>query len=110
MVDLKVLNERSLSISEVRDILNNKDKKELSARGVKTLSYIDGIIQCKDKKAVEMTEKLSKLDITRLKERHIKKIVDIMPKDLDTLRTIFSGENITLKQEDLQKILDTIKC
>ena len=50
-----------------------------------------------------------KLNISRLKDKHINKIVDLLPNDVDDLKSILSGENLTLKQEDLTKIVETIK-
>jgi len=37
------------------------------------------------------------------------KIIDLCPKDLDSLKVILTGENITLKQEDMEKIIEVIK-
>jgi DNA-directed RNA polymerase subunit F len=49
------------------------------------------------------------LNMQELKDKHINKIVDILPKNIDDLRSVLSGENLTLKQEDLDKIVETIK-
>ena len=32
-----------------------------------------------------------------------------MPKDIDSLKIILTGENLTLKQEDLEKIASIVK-
>ena len=45
----------------------------------------------------------------RLKETHIAKIVDLEPKDIDSLKAIFASENITLRPEDLKRIVECIQ-
>ncbi len=109
MSDLKIISETPLSLTDVKDIITKK-KKDITGVAAKTIAYIDSVLQTKEKKAKEMEENLNKLTIQRLKDRHIKKIVDIMPKDMDSLKIIFTGESITVKQEDLQKILEVIKA
>ena len=32
-----------------------------------------------------------------------------MPKDTDSIKALFTGESVTLKQEDLQKVLECLK-
>ena len=60
-------------------------------------------------KIEDIKKKLSAVDIGRLKERHINKIIDIRPKNSDELKAVLSGENLTLKQDDLNKVLEAIK-
>ncbi len=108
MVNLEVVNEVSLSMEELKDKLDKIKKRDedLNPRGIKTYEYINRIVK-KDGKKLKVN--LSKLGISRLKDKHINKIVDILPKDIDELRSVLSGENLTLKQEDLIKIVETVK-
>ena len=57
----------------------------------------------------DLRQKLQALDILRLKEKHIVKLLDLMPEDLESLKIIFAGEDLTLKQEDLQKVLECLR-
>ena len=70
---------------------------------------LDKFAKADSKKVKEVRKKLEELGISRLKPRHVNKIIDIMPKDIGSLRAVFAGENITLKQEDLKKILECLK-
>lgn len=110
MASIEIIQETPWTLVEVRDTLKElKGKeKELPVRLNKTQEYLQNYAKVDGKKVKELKEKLGKLDITRLRDRHMVKIIDIMPRDLDSLRLIFSGENVTLKQEDLQKILDVL--
>ena len=51
---------------------------------------------------------LENLNLARLKEKHITLIINICPKDEDSLKTILSSENLTLKQEDINKIIEIV--
>ncbi|MBS3163700.1 hypothetical protein J4427_03370 [Candidatus Woesearchaeota archaeon] len=106
MVSIKVLEEKPLTLSEVKTRL--EDNKEPIPKGIKTLTYLKSIPLTKEKKAQELKEKINGLGLSRLKERYIVKLIDIMPMDIDSLRAILS-QDITLKQEDLQKILEILK-
>ena len=37
------------------------------------------------------------------------KIIDILPEDVETLKVVFAGEELTLKTEDLNKIIEITK-
>ncbi|MBT4334798.1 hypothetical protein HOD61_03205 [archaeon] len=106
---MEIISKKSLSTVEMKDkLVEIKDRdKELNFRGKKVEEFLN--IVTKDKKNNELRKDLEELDLTRLSEYHITLILNVMPIDLDSLRTILSGENLTLKPEDLQKILDTVK-
>ena len=106
MGNIKIIEEKPVTLAEVKEILS-KNNNPLP-KGIKTLTYLKSIPILKEKKAQELKEKINALGLTRLKDKHITKIIDIMPMDLDSLRIILS-QDITLKQEDLQKILETLK-
>ena len=109
--DLKIISESPISLSEMKQILEEikKRDKELNFRAKKTEEYLNSIVKITPKKAEELKESLKELKITRLKPLHIAKIMDILPTDMDSLKMIISSDNVTLKQEDLDKILLTIK-
>ena len=111
MSDIEVIEETPISLLELKEKLEvvKKRDKELNFRGNKTEDYLNALSKMHSKKAEELNKELASLDISRLKERQLKKIVDVQPKDIDSLRSILSGENLTLKTEDLDKIVATVK-
>ena len=109
MTELKVLDEKTVSFADLRDMLTKLEKdKELSYRGEKTKEYLSNFTPLTTKEAQGFSKKIAELDIPWLKDRHITKIIDVLPKDLDSLKALFSGETITIKDEDLKRILDVI--
>jgi DNA-directed RNA polymerase subunit F len=111
MSNAESINEIPITMAEFKEKIEDikKRDKELKPRALKTLEYLDKFTKIKAKEALKLKEELVKLQIPRLKERHIIKIIDIMPKDIETLKLIFVGENLTIKQDDLEKILNVIK-
>ena len=111
MTNVEIINESPLTMAELKERLESikKRDKELKTRALKTQEYLNSFIDIKFKDALKIKEDIAKLQIPRLKDRHIVKIIDLMPKDLEILKLIFVGENITLKQDDLDKILSVLK-
>ena len=111
MTSLEIMNETPLTMAELKEKLEDVKKrdKELSEKALKTYDYLNKFTEIKEKKALKLKEEITKLNIPRLKDKHIIKVIDIMPKDIESLKLIFSTENITIKQEDLQKMLEILK-
>ena len=111
MSEVEIVNKRSISLTELKEHLDKtkKKKKELNFRENKVVEYVTGFDILKSKDAKEMKKALEGLDISRLKERHMVKIMDLLQLDSDTLKTILTGENLTLKQDDLNKIIEIVK-
>lgn len=111
MSDIKIILEEPISSVDLFEQLKDikKKNKELNQKAQKTLEFLSAIGIPKQKEAQELKKKIIELNIPRLKERHISKIIDIMPEDMDSLKALFSGENITIKQEDLKRILLLLK-
>lgn len=111
MGEIEIIEETPLALSEVKKMLGKIEKrdKELTARAVKVKEYLDKFAKLDSKKIEEIRKKLEGLEISRLRPRHVNKIIDVMPKDISGLRAIFAGENITLKLEDLKRILECLK-
>jgi len=111
MSELKVMSEKPIGafdlVNELKEI--KKKSKELSPKAQKTLDYLNAMGFIDSKKAKGLWDKIVELNIPRLKERHIIKILEIMPEDMDSMKMVFSGENITIKQEDLNRILSLLK-
>lgn len=106
----KILNEEPMSIAEVKDALVKIKKRdgELTFRGNKTEEYVNQFSALDTKKAAELTEKIIKLNIPRLKNLHIKKIVDIMPIKENDVKVVLQDYAVTVKAEHVKKIAETV--
>ena len=110
-MDIEILEERSVTMSEMKLRIEEikKRDKELNFRANKAKDYLDAFPTTDNKKAMEIEKKINELNIGRLRDKHIAKIIDLMPDNIDSLKAIFVGDNVTLKQEDLQKIVEVLK-
>ena len=110
MAEINVVYEVPITMLDMKKKLEEIEKrdKELNFRAKRVKEYLDMFVGKEHKKQEELKKKIMELNISRLKERHITKILDVIPKDIDSLKILFSGENITIKQEDLENILKVI--
>lgn len=111
MPHIEIIEEKALTMAEMKEAIEKIEKrdKELGTRTKKTKDYLDHFLKGRNIKFKEYKEKLEKLGISRIKDKQIAKIIDLRPSDASALRSIFIGENITLKQEDINKLLEAIK-
>jgi len=110
MSEIQVIEEVPLTLIDLKEKLETiKKSRELSFRGNKTLGYLQQFVKTSKKDAEELRKKLNGLEILRLKDKHITKIIDIHPEDQESLKVILSGDNVTVKQEDMKKVLECLK-
>ena len=105
---MEILSETPVSAYQLKEELEKikKRDKELNFRAAKTEEHLNslGIPKNLD----ELHEKISKLDIARLKDQHIRKILDIMPKSVNELKVVMQGYTISVTNENMKKIVDII--
>lgn len=108
MTTAKILSENPISMAELREDLEKikKRDKELNFRANKTEEYLNQVVTTKN--AAELVKKLTSLKIPRLKEQHIKKIVDIMPTTIKDLKVVLQNYTLTVNNENMKKIVDTV--
>ncbi len=111
MTSIEVLSEVPITLGEVNERLNSIEKrdKELNEVATKAKAYAEHFVKLDKKKTKELKKELEDLNIPRLKDRHYVKLIDMLPEYIDSLRTVFVGETVTVKQEDLNRILEVIK-
>lgn len=91
---------KPLTLPEVVDLAGDSDgEKELK-------SFIKKYVKLDEKEAKKMREELAKLDLIKLKEENIVKVVDFMPKDASDLVKILP--EASLDQEEINKILEIV--
>jgi DNA-directed RNA polymerase subunit F len=111
MSNLEIIEEEPLTMVDVKEelIKIEKREKELTVRASKANEYLTKFVKIDKKTSDDLKEKLHKLEILRLKDKHITKIIDVQPEDIDSLKALFAGDNLTFKQEELEKVLLCIK-
>lgn len=83
-----------------------KSTKELNFRAMKTLEYLNEFVT--EKKLKELKDKIVKLDIPRLKDEYICKILDTLPRSVDDLKTVLQGYTVTVNNDNMKKVIDVV--
>ena len=106
----EILEQRPITIAEVKDTLKKIQKRdeELTFRGGKTQDYVNEVPTISMTKTKELMKKINDLEVPRLKDIHITKIVDTMPESPEHLKIILSGFNVTIVKDNLKKIVDVV--
>ena len=108
MGDMQIVSEAPIGLYSLKKEIEKIKKRdnELNFRAQRTEEYLQQVTTLKS--ADELFEKLMKLNIPRLKEQHVHKLIDINPTTLNELKVILQSYTITVNNESMKKIVDTI--
>ena len=95
-----ILSRKALSMSEANEYLD-KDS------GTDIKGFIKKFVKIKPEKAKELRKKLEGLDLMKIKEEHVAKIINLLPETEEELNKIFS--DVGLDEDENKKILETVK-
>lgn len=107
----EIVNKEPITLAELKAELTAIQKRdgETSFRAGKTLDYINQFKPLTKTAANELTKKINDLEVPRLKEEHVVKIVDLLPIDADELKVILQGYALTVTKENMTKIVNVVK-
>ncbi len=110
MVKPTILEETSINLVDLKEELKKIQKRdgELNFRANKTVEYLNSVVTLKPKDAKDLYKKLEDLNIPRLKDVHINKIIDILPKTVEELKTIVQSYTLTVNNDNLKKIAKVV--
>ncbi len=92
----------AISMPEVESVL-----KETKTENKELVGFIHKFTKMKADDAEKIKSELINLDMIKINEEHIVKVIDIMPDDTEDLNKIFS--DISLDDDEKTKILDIVK-
>jgi DNA-directed RNA polymerase subunit F len=105
---MEIVDEKFVSWAEAKKILEKKAKeKELGYEQKNALEHLRKFSKLTQKAISGMIADLDKID--RLKDKHKVAILDMLPKDDEELRMMFSNEIVTVSDEDKKKIISIVK-
>ena len=91
-----------LSMAESIEYISKNEEK-----GTEIKAFIKKFVNMNTKDAKELRKKLEALDLIKLKQEHIIKIIDFVPKNAEELNKICS--DVSLNEDETKKIIDTVK-
>lgn len=106
----EILSQTPMNVSELHAEMKRIQKRdsELGFRAQKTVDYLESLTVLDESKAKELFEKLSKLEVPRLRDLHFHKLIDLMPTTPNDVKVVLQGYNVTVSQESCKKIADLI--
>lgn len=106
----KIITETPINMSEVKQTLDAIKEKEgeLNYRAGKTFEYLEQFSRLNAKQAKKLVEEITKLDIPRLRENHIAKLLDVRPTTGKDVKTVLQGYAVTITNDNLDKIASAI--
>jgi DNA-directed RNA polymerase subunit F len=104
----EILEKTPLSMVQLKAELANvaKRDKEPGFRTTKTVEYLNSFGTLSQTEFNSMKKKIEELAIPRLKEEHVIKILDILPKTVADLTVLLQGYTVTISKENMKNIVD----
>ena len=90
---------KAISIAEAKEYVS-EDNTEMKG-------FMKAFSELTSEQAKEMREKFLGLDLIKLNEKHISKLIDVLPEDKDELGKILN--DVSVSEDETNKILDIIK-
>ena len=106
----KIISQTPVTLAELREEITKikEREKEASIRITRMEDYLNAFVELSPEQGKELRTALTNLAINRLKEEHICKIVDILPKTVNELKVVMQGYALSLTNDASSKIIDTI--
>jgi DNA-directed RNA polymerase subunit F len=111
MTKPEILSEKPINTIELKSEIEKikKRDKELNFRAERTDEYLHHVVNISSQKGEELFSKIEKLNVPRMKDIHIHKILDTMPTTVDALKAVLQAYVITVSQDNLKKIISLIE-
>ncbi len=105
---MKVINKKPITWAEAKELLHKKVKEEkASFEQVQTYEYLTKVTKVSSSAANKLFQEIREA-VPILKEEHIVQIINIMPSLKEELENFFPKKEISLKQEEINKILEIL--
>jgi DNA-directed RNA polymerase subunit F len=112
MVNPRFIEQKSISLLDAKEAIEAIEKrdKELNYLSNKTKEYLDQFVTLNRARKTKLEKKLQDLNLTRLKEEHITKICDFLPKTVDELKVVLQAYPLSMPKKDHEEIVKTVKA
>lgn len=102
---MEIKEEEYVHAVQALEMLEGRDEEDLTHEQKIALENLSRHTKITDLETLEeLREELSEID--SLKEKHIYKLLDVVPQHESTVRSVFSKERVKLDDSEIQDILD----
>jgi DNA-directed RNA polymerase subunit F len=111
MIVKKIISEDLLTLSEVKEILDDvklrrADEEELGYELRRAIRHAESFSHSKAVDSKKMVDTL--LELEKITPSIAMKVADVQPQSRDELRAIYAKERFTLSDEELEQILEIV--
>ncbi|MFH0875771.1 MAG: hypothetical protein V1859_07575 [archaeon] len=105
-----IIQEEPVSIYDLAKELKKikKQDTDLNIRTTKLEEYLNNFAVLKHKDAEDLEKEIVDMQIPRLRDLHIKKILDVCPTSHDEVKQVLSAYPVTISKENLIKIAEAV--
>lgn len=106
----KIISQVPMNTAQLKAELDKIKKRdeELGFRAQKTVDYLEQLGVMDVKKADKLYKALEALEVPRLRDVHFHKLIDTLPLTPKDVKVALQGYSVTISQENLKKLADTI--
>jgi len=104
---MKIISSKPIAMPEAKEIMLKREKQEeLNYEQKLALEHLRNFTKVSKKDAEKMMKEIS--EIVKMSPETLVQIINILPKNADELRMIFAREKFSLKEDEVQKVLDIV--
>lgn len=105
------IGEKPLSLVEVQQLLEKIQKRdpELNYASAKVKEYLSSFVPITPEQKETLYKKLKALELIRLKEEHLAKIIDFLPREANELKALLQAYPLSLLKKDQESIVEVVK-
>lgn len=107
MVSPQFLEEKPLALADVKAVLSEIETRDgqLNPQSQKAKEYGELFGELSHSQREELYKKLKGLGLTRIKEEHLMKIVDFLPRTANDLKVVLQAYPLSLPKKDQDTIV-----
>ncbi len=110
MVSPQFIEDQPLSLIDVKAALAAMEQRdnELNFQSNKAKEYVATFVELSPSKKEELYQKLKGLELTRIKEEHLMKIIDFLPKTVNELKIVLQAYPLSMPKKDQDSIVAAV--
>ncbi len=111
MGSIQFISESSIALADVKHIIAQIEKRdtELNYRSAKVKEFLDSFDALSIAKKEQLKKKITDLNLVRIKEEHILKIIDFLPTTANDLKVVLQAYPLSLPKKDMDSIVEVVK-
>ncbi len=105
---MKVIESKPVSMAEAKEIMLKREKEgDLSYEQKLALSHLKKFTKLKKSDTEKLKQEIS--SVIHMSPERLIQIVNVLPTNADEVRMIFAGERFSIKEDEINKIIEIVK-